>query len=265
MQPNPIAVVTGGSSGIGRATVTALQEKGCCVFALSRRAQGTPEGATHIQCDITSDASVQAAVASVLEAAGRIDILVNCAGAGIAGAVEFTDTAAAKFQFDILFHGTDRMCRAVLPHMRKNGGGHIVNVSSVAAVAPIPFQTYYAAAKAAVDSYTMALANEVRPFGIRVCAVLPGDIKTGFTAARVSECKGDDVYNGRIRKGIATMEKDEENGMDPAVVGRAIAKAALQNNPRPLQTVGFSYKAAVLLVKLLPARAANFILRKLYA
>ena len=180
---NRVAIVTGGTSGIGRATALALKEAGCTVYELSRRAQGV-EGLHHIVADVTKEETVRAAVAEIMAREGRIDILVNNAGVGISGAVEFTDTADAKALFDVNFFGMVNMNRAVAPLMRAAGRGRIVNLSSVAAPVPIPFQAYYSATKAAVNAYTMALANELRPFGVTVCAVMPGDIHTGFTAAR---------------------------------------------------------------------------------
>ena len=158
-----------------------------------------------------------------------------------------------------------RMNRAVLPLMRRQGGGRIVNLSSVAAPVPIPFQTYYSAGKAAVNSYTMALSNEVKPFGITVCAVMPGDIKTGFTSARQKNIAGDDIYGGRITRSVAGMEKDEQTGMDPAKAGAFIASVALRNSRKPLYTIGFGYKCAVFLTKILPARWLNALIGQLYA
>lgn len=178
---NRVAIVTGGTSGIGRATALALKEAGCTVYELSRRAQGV-EGLHHIAADVTKEETIRAAVAEIMAREGRIDILVNNAGFGISGAVEFTDTADAKALFDVNFFGMVSMNRVVVPIMREAGHGRIVNLSSVAAPVPIPFQTYYSATKAAVNAYTMALANELRPFGVTVCAVMPGDIHTGFTA-----------------------------------------------------------------------------------
>ena len=115
----------------------------------------------------------------------HIDVLINNAGFGISGAVEFTGTEEAQRQLDVNFFGMVRMNRQVLPVMRKQGYGRIVNLSSVAGAIPIPFQTYYSASKAAINSYTMALANEVKPFGIQVCCVQPGDIRTGFTLSLI--------------------------------------------------------------------------------
>ena len=113
--------------------------------------------------------------------------------------------------------------KAALPLMRAQGGGRIVNISSVAAPLAIPFQAWYSVSKAAVNAYTLALFNEVKQFGISVCAVMPGDIRTGFTSAREKSHAGDDVYKGRIARSVAKMEKDEENGMAPEVAGRFLA------------------------------------------
>lgn len=259
-----IAVVTGGTSGIGRETALYLAENGCTVYELSRREEGVP-GLRHIRADVTDEASVQSAVAQILEEAGHIDILVNNAGFGISGAVEFTDTADAQRQLDVNFFGMVRMNRAVIAAMRQQGSGRIVNLSSVAAPVPIPFQAFYSASKAAINSYTMALANEQRPFGITVCAVMPGDIKTGFTAARRKVAQGDEVYGGRIGRSVQRMEHDEQNGMDPAKAGAFVAKVALKGGHKPLYTIGFSYQAAVLLTKILPARPLNWLIGKIYA
>ena len=261
---NKVVIITGGSSGIGLCTAAALRDRGCKVYELSRR-DSEVTGITHIKCDVTDEAQIAAAVGQVMAENGRIDILINNAGFGISGAVEFTDTAEAQRLFDVNFFGMVRMNRAVLPLMRQQGGGRIVNLSSVAAPVPIPFQTYYSAGKAAVNSYTMALSNEVKPFGITVCAVMPGDIKTGFTSARQKNIAGDDIYGGRITRSVAGMEKDEQTGMDPAKAGAFIASVALKNSRKPLYTIGFGYKCAVFLTKILPARWLNALIGQLYA
>lgn len=261
---NKVVMITGGSSGIGLCTAAALRDRGCKVYELSRR-DSEVTGITHIKCDVTDEAQIAAAVGQVMAESGRIDILINNAGFGISGAVEFTDTAEAQRLFDVNFFGMVRMNHAVLPLMRQQGGGRIVNLSSVAAPVPIPFQTYYSAGKAAVNSYTMALSNEVKPFGITVCAVMPGDIKTGFTAARQKSIVGDDIYGGRITRSVAGMEKDEQTGMDPAKAGAFIASVALKNSRKPLYTIGIAYKGAVFLTKILPARWLNALIGQLYA
>lgn len=259
---NKVAIVTGGSSGIGLAAARALRQAGCVVYAVSRRPFQEP-GIFHIQADVTDDGSVAAAVEAVAQAQGRIDILVNDAGMGISGAAEFTG-GAAEYLFDVNFFGMVRFCAAVLPHMRAQGGGRIVNIGSIAGVVPIPFQTYYSASKAAVHNYTMALANEVRPFGVTVCALMPGDIATGFTAARDKRHQGDDIYAGRIGRSVAKMERDEENGMAPERVGAFVARLATRGRVKPLYSLGFSYGCVKVLAKLLPAGWLNRLVGLLY-
>lgn len=258
-----IAIVTGGSSGIGKCTAQALRDLGCTVYEFSRRGCDLP-GIRHLSVDVTSEEGVRAAVEHIAAREGRVDILVNCAGFGISGAVEFTELEDAKRQFDVNFFGTVNAVKAVLPHMRKAQEGRIVNISSVAAVAHIPFQTYYSATKAAIESYTQALANEVRPFGITVTCAQPGDIRTGFTAARKKSALGDDVYGGRIAKSVASMERDEEKGMDPKAAGKYIAKLCLKKKVKPVYTVGFGYKCLSVLCRLLPCGLRNRIVGLLY-
>ena len=259
-----VAIVTGGTSGIGRATALALRDAGYTVYELSRRAEGV-EGLHHIAADVTDEQAVDAAVAQVMAAEGHIDVLVNNAGFGISGAVEFTETAEAKKLVDVNFFGMVNMTRAVVPLMRQAGRVRIVNLSSVAASVPIPVQTYYSATKAAVNAYTMALANELRSFGVTVCAVMPGDIHTGFTAARRKVSQGDDIYQGRISRSVQRMEHDEETGMNPAKAGAYIARVAMREGSRhPLYAIRFDYKFFAFLAKVLPARFLNWLIYCLY-
>ena len=144
-----VCVITGGSSGIGKYTAIELVRRGYTVYALSRHA-GDAASVRYLTADVTRDADIRAAVDTVLRECGRIDLLINNAGFGISGAIEFTDTDAAIRQFDVNFFGAVRMCRAVLPILRKQGGGRIVNIGSVAGVVAIPFQAYYSAAKSAL-------------------------------------------------------------------------------------------------------------------
>ena len=261
---NKIAVVTGASSGIGRCTAKALRDMGCKVYDLSRR--NIPiENVRHIKTDITIEGDVLSAVEEIISAEGRIDILVNCAGFGISGAVEFTTTEEAKKQFEVNFFGAVTVTRAVLPHMRENGSGRIVNISSVAAVAHIPFQTYYSASKAAIESYTACLDNEVKIYGIRATAVEPGDICTEFTSAREKSFAGDDVYGGRISRSVAGMEKDEQKGMSPELAGRYIAKVALRKKVKPVCAIGVSYKILSVMCKSFPCSLRNFVVGMMYA
>ena len=255
--PNKVVIVTGGTSGIGLAAMNALRERGCTVYALSRHGD--------IPCDVSDEQSAKAAVQTVLDQEGRIDILVNCAGFGISGAAELTPLDTAKKQLDVNLFGTANMVNAVIPAMRSQGGGRIVNTGSVAGFVPIPFQTWYSASKAAVQSYTMAMANELRPFNITLTAVLPGDTKTGFTAARQKIDDPENLYGGRIARSVERMEHDEQNGVPAEKVGDLIAKVALKRRVKPLYIPGFSYNLVNVLMRLLPSGLANRLIGLLYA
>ena len=259
-----IAIVTGDSSGIGRFTAKALSERGCVVYDISRR-HIPQENIKHLKTDVTDENNVISSIKEIVNNEGRIDIVVNCAGFGISGAVEFTDIEEAKRQFDVNFFGMVNVNKAVLPFMREQGSGRIVNISSVAAVAHIPFQTYYSASKAATESYTCCLANEVKPFGISVTAIQPGDICTEFTQARSKSFEGDDVYEGRISRSVEGMEKDEQKGMSPEFAGNYIAKIALKNKVKPIYAIGTTYKFLSTLCKVFPCGIRNAIIRMLYA
>ena len=258
-----VVIITGGTSGIGQAVVRQLRAKGCRVYELSRRAADADS--MHFSVDVTDASAVKAAVDTVAAAEGRIDLVINNAGMGISGAMEFTDPADAHRLMEVNLFGMDNVIRAALPHMRAARGGRIVNISSVAGVFAIPFQAWYSISKAAVRSLTMALANEVDPFGIQVTSVMPGDIKTGFTAARQKSDAGDDVYGGRISRSVARMEKDEQNGMSPDAAARTIVRVALQKGRvKPYYAIGLSYKFLVLLDSLLPCRPVRWLLFQLY-
>ena len=235
------------------------------MYDLSRRAENAEPGVTHLQADVTDEAQVNAAVAEILRREGRIDILINNAGFGISGAIEFTPAQEARRQFDVNFFGMVNMNRVVLPIMRQQGGGRIVNMSSVAAPIAIPFQAYYSASKAAVRTYSLALASEVRPFGVEVCVIMPGDIATGFTAARRKSCDGDDVYHGRIARSVAVMEHDEQTGMSAEYAGQFVARCATQKRAKLICTMGHKYALFVFLMRILPTGLATRIVGKIYA
>ena len=259
-----IVFLTGGSSGIGLQTALALKNAGCTVYEMSRKDADHP-GIFHLSGDVTKPETIRAAVDAVLEKEGRIDILVNNAGFGISGAIEFTTPEEARKQMDVNFFGMVNVCAAVLPHMRAAGAGRIVNLSSVAAPIAIPFQAFYSASKAAINAYSQALANEVRPYGVTVCAVMPGDIRTGFTAAREKQARGDEAYGGRIARSVAKMEHDEQTGMDPAKAGAYIASLALRRSVKPLYAIRADYKFFVMLSRLLPVRTLSWLVYQLYA
>ena len=258
-----VAIVTGAGSGIGLSASKALARDGWTVYDFSRTDRAAPN-VKHIGCDISDEAQVRAAVSRVIEEQGRIDLLLNNAGFGISGAVEFTRAEEAEKLIRVNLLGADNVTCAVLGAMRAQRGGRILFTSSIAGILPIPFQAWYSVTKAAINAYALALRNEVAPFGVSVCAVMPGDIHTGFTAAREKSAVGDDVYGGRIEKAVSAMEKDERNGMSPDVAGAYLAKIAGKKRVKPLYAIGAQYKLFAVLAKLLPARLSNWIVGRLY-
>ena len=261
---NRTAIVTGGSSGIGLQTALSLRnDHGYEVYILSRH-EFEMAGLHHFCCDVSSEDEVIKTVERIVQETGRLDLVINCAGMGISGALEFTDVQQARNLFDINFFGTVNVNKACIPYLRETKG-RIINISSVAGVVPIPFQSFYSASKAAINSYSLALANELKPFGISVCAVMPGDTATGFTAARKKSEEGDDLYSGRISRSVSRMEKDEQNGTDSAVSGKTIAALAAGNHIPPLYTIGFSYKLVNILIRILPTSWAQKLIYLLYA
>lgn len=258
-----VVIITGASSGIGLAAAELFHSRGDIVYGLSRRSCPV-DGVISVYADVTDDESVARAVRDIVSRQGRIDVLICNAGCGISGAVEFTETERVMDQFNVNVFGTVRCIRSALPYMRRSGRGTIIITSSVAGAIAIPFQAYYSATKASLNSIALALANELRPHGVKVCAVMPGDIKTGFTDARTKLEQGAEEYPALI-KSVAAMERDERKGMSPSAIAKKLYSLSVKRNPKPLSTVGVQYKLCCMLIKLLPCRAANFIVGKLYS
>ena len=258
-----VAIVTGAGSGIGYETAKLLREMDMEVWDLSRR-ERCAEGVNHINCDISDENTVKTAVNLIYQKTGHIDLVINNAGFGISGSVEFTQAEESERLIRVNLLGADNVTRACLKYLREGGGGRIVFVSSAAAAFPIPFQAWYSASKAALTTYALALRNEVKPLGIEVAVMLPGDIKTGFTGSRQKQNRGDDIYSGRIEKGVAAMERDEINGMSAAYAAKQVVRAATRRNPPPLKCIGPKYGLLLFVSRFLPARFVNFILGRLY-
>lgn len=246
-----VAVVTGGSSGIGKQTARLLADKGYAVYELSR--SGKDEGIIrHITADVTDEEQLKAAFECVFADTGRIDLLVNNAGMGISGAVEFTELSEAKHIFDVNFFGVFLCVKESIKYLRKTPNSQIINISSVAAVFSIPYQSFYSATKAAQNSLTLALSSELQPFGIRVNAIMPGDVKTGFTAARSKNEAGSEFYGNSINSAVGIMEKDEIGGMSPEKIAKSIYKISQKKCTGKLFVAGSKYKVFVFISKFLP-------------
>jgi len=237
-----IAIVTGASSGIGEVTAEQLARAGYKVYGSSRRGAQGQSGKRAFQMlalDVTSDESVAAAVNEVLRLEGRIDLLVNNAGFGVApAAAEESSILQAQAIFDTNFFGIVRMIRAVVPHMRQRGSGRIINISSVLGFVPMPYMALYSATKHAVEGYSESLDQELRTQGIRVSLVEPAYIKSAFDANQLQPDQALDEYRD-LRAGLDLRVKEALEGADgPAVVAETVVQVALAATPKVRYTSG---------------------------
>ncbi|HXE12733.1 MAG TPA: SDR family NAD(P)-dependent oxidoreductase [Bryobacteraceae bacterium] len=271
MADQRVVLVTGASSGIGETCARFLSQRGHRVYGVSRRAAGASNagdnGVIHLSMDITRDVSVKQAVGFLLQREGRIDIVVNSAGIGIAGAIEETSIEEARTQLEVNFFGVLRICRAVLPAMRERGSGYIVNIGSIGGLIAIPYQGLYSASKFALEGLSESLRMEVKDFGIRVVIVEPGDHKTSFTENRrpTDESSGNSPYRDRFHRAVARMAADEQSNPGPERVARLVYKIVTTANPRFRYTVGpASQRAAVLLKRIAPYSLVEKVMRGHY-
>ncbi len=257
-----VIIVTGASSGIGLTIAQELANDGHAVIGISR---GKPlESVTfeHVAADVSDEKQVTEAMASISAKHRRIDVLINCAGIGLSGPLEHTSLAQARKIIDVNVLGAFLMSKHCLPSLRESHG-FIINIGSVAGPLTIPFQTFYSISKAALQSLSEGLRLEVKPLGVRVTTVLPGDTKTSFTARR-EKLPEDAIYGQRLSRSVAIMENDERNGKDPRTVARLIRKLIKRKHPPIAVTVGLSYKFLVFLSRILPKRLVQFIVYQIY-
>lgn len=261
----PVALVTGASSGIGKAAALALVDAGFEVVGTSRRASGDArrDGVTFLGLDVASDTSVVGAVDRVIEKFGRIDVLVNNAGIGSAGAGEERSLAQDQQLFDINVFGLIRMTKAVLPHMRAQGRGRIINISSVLGFVPAPYMAAYAASKHAVEGYSESVDHEVRQHGVRVLLVEPAQTRTAFEANSPKPAAPLPVYEQQRQVFERVMGAAMKDGDDPATVARAIVAAATDPKPKLRYPAGPTAGRVSILRRLVPSRAFDRQIRKL--
>jgi NAD(P)-dependent dehydrogenase (short-subunit alcohol dehydrogenase family) len=261
----PVALVTGATSGIGKAAALALADAGFEVIGTGRNtARITPRGGvTYLDLDVSSDESVAAVVQQVTGRFGRLDVLVNNAGIGSAGAAEENSAAQAQRVFDVNVFGLIRMTRAVLPHMRAQGSGRIINISSVLGFLPAPYGALYAASKHAVEGYSESVDHEVREHGVRVLLVEPAYISTGFDANAVQPDTPLPVYAQQRHIAGQVVTAGLKDGDDPAMVAKVIVVAATDPKPKLRYTAGTAAGRVSTLRRITPARAFDRQIRKL--
>ena len=229
-----VALVTGVSSGIGREIALLLAESGFEVFGSTRRDDSKLDlpGVKRITLDVTDDASVARAMATILKETGRIDAVINNAGYALIGSIEESSLAEAKAQFETNFFGVMRLVGAVLPQMRRQGQGRIVNISSVMGFLPGPYMGIYAATKHAIEGYTETLDHEVRRFGIRALLVEPTWTKTNLGSHGMTVRNSLDAYSKEKKTVTGIFQRSIENGTDPRAVAKTVLRALTDRSPR---------------------------------
>jgi NAD(P)-dependent dehydrogenase (short-subunit alcohol dehydrogenase family) len=257
------AIVTGASSGIGRASAEALVQAGFMVFGTSRKAGAdSPAGVTMLACDVTDEGSVAALVSTVLSSTGRIDLLVNNAGIGMLGGAEESSIAQVQTLFDVNLFGVIRMINAVLPSMRRQIQGRIVNMGSILGLVPAPYSAHYSAVKHALEGYSESLDHEVRAFNIRVSVIEPAFVRTVFDQNGIEPDLPLMEYD-TARAGLKALLSDVMPKADrPEVVAEVVVKAATDARPRRRYTAGKSAQQVSMLRRFAPADMFDKSLRK---
>ncbi len=270
MQPKVI-LITGASSGMGYQTARILAEQGHRVYGAARRVEKieelAPYGVQALRLDITNEQSVTQVVQELIEREGRIDVLINNAGYGYFGAIEDVPISDAKHQFEVNIFGLARITQEVLPYMRAQKSGRIVNLASVAGHVTLAFGAWYNATKYALEAFSDALRMEVKPFGIDVVIIEPGAIRTdwGIIAAdhlqEVSKGGAYEQDGSRVAEGLRRiyLSKIPTN---PAVISRKIAKAAVCRCPRTRYRTGRGAKLMVFFHQILPTRLWDYLVVK---
>ena len=259
-----VALVTGASSGIGEATAQRLAGAGYKVYGTSRRgAQAGRRSFEMLALDVTRDESVEAAVTEVLGSEGRIDLLVNNAGFGVAPAsAEESSMEQARAIFDTNFFGIVRMTRAVVPQMRRQRSGRIVNIGSVLGFLPMPYMALYAATKHAIEGYSESLDHELRTRGVRVSVIEPAYTKTRFDANFLQPDATLDEYR-EVRAALARRLKEVvESGDEPRVVAEVVLQAATAARPKLRYAAGGLANRLRLLRRFAPASLVDAGVRK---
>lgn len=254
MSEKQVVLITGISSGIGQATARLLAPLDFSIFGTGRNLSGVEAipGVEVLSLDVRSEESVNTCVDTVLKRAGRLDILINNAGYGLTGVVEEVTMEEAKAQFETNFFGVVRMVKRVLPIMRRQGSGQIINVSSGLGLAALAFTGFYSSSKFALEGYTEALRHEVKPFQIKVSLVEPGFVYTQFR--NNIQYAGDPIsdYDPWRQRASEAVQKHREKGIEPARVAECILRIIESKSPRLRNIIGKEVARTFLMRRLLP-------------
>ena len=261
-----VIVITGISSGLGKSTAEYLAQKGHIIYGISRKLLEVNPKINVLKADVTDPESLKAAIETVLHKEGKIDVLINNAGMGISGPIEYSSNEDIKLQMDTNFTGIVNLIKCVLPAMRKQREGKIINISSIGGLMALPFQGFYSASKFAIEGLSEALRMELKPFHIKVVVIRPGDFFTGFTSNRkIDPILSDNPYEPQFRKTLSIIETDEKKGLKPEYFARKLALIIEQKNPHFTYIISTAeQKLAVILKILLPEALFSSILGSHY-
>ncbi|MDA3817592.1 MAG: SDR family oxidoreductase [Prolixibacteraceae bacterium] len=260
-----VILITGISSGFGKEMARVLVEKGHVVYGTIRSDCDVARGVKTVYMELSDTESIDKAVSHIFKEEGRIDVLINNAGMHSGGPVEDSPESIFRKQMDINFHGWVNTIKKVVPHMRKQKSGLIINISSIGALTGLPFQGVYTSAKFAIEGLSYALRLELKQFNISVVVVNPGDFKTRNVETREISIVESSVYEKQFRKSLAIIEKEEGNGKDPEILAKKIAKIVEKKNPKYRYLVGsFIQKTAVCFKRIMPERLFTFLISKYY-
>jgi NAD(P)-dependent dehydrogenase (short-subunit alcohol dehydrogenase family) len=255
MSSEQVVLITGASSGVGQSTARLLSQRGFTVVGTSRnpaRAENIP-GVEMLPLDVCIDDSVRACVAAVHHRCGRLDVLINNAGYELAGALEELSPQEALSQFDTNFFGVVRMVNAVLPFMRQQKRGHIINVGSLSGLSAIPFMGIYSASKFALEGYTEALRHELKPFNVHVTLTEAGFLKTPMMSHRQEAANRLKEYDTWRQRALAAIRAHEEKAPGPELVAETLLEIVSSNNPRLRYLIGQQATSVARLRRFLPA------------
>lgn len=260
-----VILITGTSSGIGYALAADFQAKGHTVFGVSRKVPVKAYEWTQLQADITKEADVIKIFETIKQTTSQIDILINCAGMGYAGALEDTSLKEMSYLFHVNLFAPLVIINHALPFLRHSKDPRILNIGSVASEITIPFQTLYSMSKSALFRMTEGLRMELKPDHIQVTTILPGDTKTEFTNNRTLLTKDTSPYYQRAKRSIDRMAKDEEKGMPVKSVVKVVSKQLSKKTMNVYVSVGLKYKLFVWLSHILPSKLREILIFKMYA
>ena len=262
-----VILITGASSGIGKSIAEYLHSKGMNVYGTSRKPKKDEvNGVKMLALDVTDIASIQKAIDIIVNKENKLDVLVNNAGMGITGPIEDTPTDEMRNVFNTNFFGAIDLMKAVLPQMRKQQSGLIINVTSIAGYMGLPFRGMYSATKGALALVTEAIRMEVKEFGIELTNVAPGDFATNIAAGRYhTPVFENSAYKRKYEENLALMDADVDGGMSPEVMAKAIYTIIQTSKPRAHYKVGgFMEKFSIVLKRILPDKVYEKLLMNHY-